>query len=111
MTVFITTIGTVLSLTLMSMFAYVLTRKDFVLTKIFTVLLIVTMLFDGGKVLKYIIYSGIYNLKDSLLVLILPRCITMMCVIIMRSYIQDNIPYVLSEAAIIDGAGEFRTFW
>lgn len=107
-TIFITTIGTVLSLTLMSMFAYVLTRKDFVLTKIFTVLLIVTMLFDGGQVSKYIIYSGIYNLKDSLLVLILPGCITTMYVIIMRSYIQSNIPYALSEAAIIDGAGEFK---
>lgn len=110
-TIFITVAGTALSLLLMSMFAYVLTRKDFMFRQVLTVMLIVTMLFDGGQVSRYIIYSSIYKLKDSIWVLILPGCVTTMNVIILRSYIQSNIPDSLSEAAMIDGAGEFRQFW
>lgn len=110
-TIFITVAGTALSLLLMSMFAYVLTRKDFMFRQVLTVMLIVTMLFDGGQVSRYIIYSSIYRLKDSIWVLILPGCVTTMNVIILRSYIQSNIPDSLSEAAMIDGAGEFRQFW
>lgn len=110
-TIFITVTGTALSLILMSMLAYVLTRKDFMFRQVLTILLIVTMLFDGGQVSRYIIYSSIYRLKDSLWVLILPGCVTTMNVIILRSYIQSNIPDSLSEAAMIDGAGEFRQFW
>lgn len=110
-TIFITVVGTALSLVLMAMFAYVLTRKDFMLRHVLSVVLIITMLFDGGQVSKYIVYSNIYQLKDSILILILPACVTAMNVIIIRSYIQSNIPDSLSEAAMIDGAGEFRQFW
>lgn len=110
-TIFITVIGTALSLILMSMFAYVLTKRNFMLRRFLTVILIITMLFDGGQVSKYIIFSSIYRMKDTIWVLILPTCITAMNVIIIRSYIQSNIPDSLSEAALIDGAGEFRTFW
>lgn len=110
-TILITVLGTALSLTLMGMFAYVLTKRNFMLRRFFTVMLIITMLFDGGQVSKYIIFSSIYKMKDTIWVLILPTCISAMNVIIIRSYIQSNIPASLSEAAMIDGAGEFRTFW
>lgn len=110
-TIFITVVGTALSLIIMGMFAYVLTRKDFMLRRALTIILIITMLFDGGQVSKYIIYSSVYKMKNTIWVLILPTCVTTMNVIIMRSYIQSNIPDSLSEAAIIDGAGDFRTFW
>lgn len=110
-TIFITVVGTALSLVVMSMYAYVLTKRNFMLRNFFAVLLIVTMLFDGGQVSKYIIYSSVYKLKNTIWVLILPTCVTAMNVIIMRSYIQSNIPESLSESAMIDGAGEFYTFW
>lgn len=50
-------------------------------------------------------------MKDTIWVLILPTCVSAMNVIIIRSYIQSNIPDSLAEAALIDGAGEFRCFW
>lgn len=49
-TIFITVVGTALSLIVMSMYAYVLSKKEFMLRRFFTVLLIITMLFDGGQV-------------------------------------------------------------
>ena len=110
-TIFITVVGTALSLIVMSMYAYVLSKKEFMLRRFFTVLLIITMLFDGGQVSKYIIFSSVYKMKDTIWVLILPTCVSAMNVIIIRSYIQSNIPDSLAEAALIDGAGEFRCFW
>lgn len=110
-TIFITVVGTALSLIVMGMFAYVLTKRVFMLRTSLTVLLIITMLFDGGQVSKYIIFSSVYKMKNTIWVLILPTCVSAMNVIIIRSYIQSNIPDSLSEAALIDGAGEFRTFW
>ena len=110
-TIIITVVGTALSLVLMSMYAYVLTKRNFGMSKFLSVLIIITMLFDGGQVSRYIIYSSIYKLKNTYSILILPGCITCMNVFIMRSYIKGNIPDSLSEAALIDGAGEFRTFW
>ena len=69
------------------------------------------MLFHGGTLSAYLIFSGVYHLKDSLLVLILPICVSTMNVIIMRTYIANSIPNELNEAAKIDGAGDYRTYF
>lgn len=108
-TIWITVAGTVWSLAIMSMFAYTLARDSFQLRKVFSIMLLITMLFSGGRAAGYIITTQIYHLKDSLWVLILPGVSTMY-VIIFRTYIQNSIPGSLIESAKIDGAGEFRTF-
>lgn len=110
-TVYITVVGTALTLVITSMYAYVLTKRNFILNRFLAVFLIITMLFNGGQVSKYIIFSSVYHMKNTFAVLIFPTCVTAMNVIIMRSFIQSNVPDSLFEAALIDGAGEFRTFW
>ncbi len=109
-TIFITVVGTLFSLAVMSMFAYALSRKCFELRNVFAVVMLITMLFSGGTLSNYIVKTRYYGLKDSIWVLILPG-ITTMYVIILRTYIQSSIPEALIDAAKIDGAGEFRTFW
>ena len=52
-----------------------------------------------------------YGLKDNIALLILPLCVSTMNVIILRTYIVNSIPGELMEAAKIDGAGEYRTFF
>ena len=52
-----------------------------------------------------------YGLKDNIALLILPLCVSTMNVIILRTYIANSIPGELMEAAKIDGAGEYRTFF
>ena len=113
MTIFITVAGTLFGLLIMSMFAYAISRKEFRLSKFLSVYLLIPMLFSGGQLSCYIIYTSpnYYNLKDSLLLLILPLCVTTMNVIILRTYIANSIPSELMEAAKIDGAGEYRTFF
>ena len=110
-TIFVTVAGTLLGLLIMSMFAYSISRKDFRLSKFLSVYLLIPMLFNGGQLSGYIIFTGYYHLKDSLLLLILPLCVSTMNVIILRTYIANSIPGELMEAAKIDGAGEYRTFF
>ena len=110
-TIFITVAGTLVGLLIMSMFAYAISRPDFRLSRFFSIYLLIPMLFSGGQLSCYIIFTTYYNLKDSLLLLILPLCVTTMNVIILRTYIANSIPAELMEAAKIDGAGEYRTFF
>ena len=110
-TIFVTVAGTLFGLLIMSMFAYSISRKDFRLSRFLSIYLLIPMLFNGGQLSGYIIFTGYYHLKDSLLLLILPLCVSTMNVIILRTYIANSIPNELMEAAKIDGAGEYRTFF
>ena len=110
-TIFVTVSGTLLGLLIMSMYAYAMSRRDFRLSKFLSIFLLIPMLFNGGQLSGYIIFTSVYHLKDSLLLLILPLCVTTMNVIILRTYIVNSIPSELMEAAKIDGAGEYRTFF
>lgn len=110
-TIFVTVFGTFLGLLVMSMFAYSISRRDFRLSRFLSIYLLIPMLFNGGQLSGYIIFTTYYGLKDSLWLLILPLCVTTMNVIILRTYIVNSIPQELMEAARIDGAGEYRTFF
>lgn len=110
-TIFVTVVGTLLGLFVMSMFAYSISRKGFRLAKFLSIYLLIPMLFNGGQLSGYIVFTNWYGLKESLLLLILPLSVTTMNVIILRTYIVNSIPGELMEAAKIDGAGEYRTFF
>ena len=110
-TIFVTVAGTALGLLIMSMYAYAISRRGFRLSRFLSVYLLIPMLFNGGQLSGYIVFTSYYHLKDSLLLLILPLCVTTMNVIILRTYIANSIPYELMEAATIDGAGDYRTFF
>lgn len=110
-TIFVTLAGTFLGLLVMSMFAYSISRKGFRLSKFLSIYLLIPMLFNGGQLSGYVVFTSYYGLKDSLWLLILPLCVSTMNVIILRTYIANSIPNELMEAAKIDGAGEYRTFF
>ena len=110
-TIFVTLVGTTFGLLVMSMFAYSISRKGFRLARFLSIYLLIPMLFNGGQLSGYIVFTNWYHLKDSLLLLILPLSVTTMNVIILRTYIANSIPDELMEAAKIDGAGEYRTFF
>ena len=110
-TIGITVIGTFLGLLIMSMYAYSISRPGFRLAGFLSIFVLIPMLFNGGQLAGYIVFTNWYGLKDSLLLLVLPLCVTTMNVIILRTYIVNSIPGELMEAAKIDGAGEYRTFF
>lgn len=110
-TIFITVVGTFLGLLIMSMYAYSISRPGFKLAKFLAIFVLIPMLFNGGQLAGFVVFTTWYGLLDSLLLLILPLCVTTMNVIILRTYIANSIPGELMEAATIDGAGDYRTFF
>ncbi len=107
----ITVVGTGLSVILMALYAYPISRQDYPFRTFFTFFLFFTMLFNGGVVSKYIVFTQALGLLDSYSALLLPLLIIPFNVIIMRTFFQATIHPALIESARIDGAGEFRIFF
>jgi putative aldouronate transport system permease protein len=110
-TIFYTITGTIMSLTVMSMFAFVLAQQKFRFRTIYTFILFFTMLFSGGLVPSYIINVRYLHLKDTVWIFLLPSLVSAYNVIILRTFIQTTIPDSLFEAAKIDGASNFTVFF
>lgn len=110
-TLYETLVGSLLTVFITSMFAYVLSQGDFKLNKFLSKFVVFTTLFSGGMLGAYLINTNIYGLKNNLLILILPTCVTAWNTIVMRTFVRSNVPQSLIEAAAIDGAGEIYTFF
>lgn len=110
-TLSVTLIGAVVGLLITSLYAYPISRRDFPLRNGFSFFVFFTILFGGGLVPWYMVYTNILDVKDSILGLILPGLLMNgFNVLIMRTFFQ-NILSALNESATIDGAGEFRIWW
>lgn len=110
LSIMITILGTLCSVAIISMFAYVISRKDFRYRNIFSFVVFFTMIFNGGLVPWYMVYTNFLHINDTLLAYIVPSLVNAWYVMIMRTFFQTNVPDSLIESAKIDGAGEFRIF-
>lgn len=106
--VFITVVGTLLSVFFTAMTAYVLTRKDLVGKTPIMVFLIIFMIFEPGLIQEYLLVRDI-NLLDSLWSMVFYRMVNVFYLVIMMRFIED-IPDSLVEAARIDGASHLKLF-
>ncbi|MFD0672254.1 carbohydrate ABC transporter permease [Cohnella sp. GCM10027633] len=109
--IFVTLVGTVIALTMMSLYAYPISRRDFKHRNVFSFIMFFTILFNGGLVPFYLMYSNIIDLKDTAFVLMLPMFVQGFFVLLIRTFFSNSIPTELLESCKIDGAGEMRTFW
>jgi putative aldouronate transport system permease protein len=105
----VTASGTITGLFLISMTAYVIGRKDVKYRNKISFYFYFVTIFNGGLVSTYIAIVKYYNLKNSLLALILPLLMNAFYLIVMRSFLS-SIPDSLGESAKIDGAGDFAIF-
>lgn len=109
LSVLVTIIGTACSILMTVMFAYPISRKELPHRNLFSFLVFFTMLFNGGLVPTYMMYTQIFHIKNTIWALIIPSLLmNAFYIIMMRSFFVSNIPDSLIEAARIDGAGEFR---
>lgn len=108
----VTTVGTIVGLAISILYAYALSKPHFPGKTFFSIYLLFTMLFNGGLVPTYIMYTRYLCVKNTVWALIIPSLLmNAFNVILIRSYLQNNIPPSLTEAALIDGAGEFTILW
>lgn len=107
-TVLMTSVGTLLSLAIAPMMAYVLSRRDYSKRRVMTFIVFFTMLFNGGLVPQYLMWTQIFGIKNTLAALLFPNLLfNGFYVLLMKSYFTMNIHPALIEAAKIDGAHEF----
>jgi putative aldouronate transport system permease protein len=101
--VMMTAIFTVLSLFVTICAAYPLSRKRLKGRGILSVMLMFTMYFSAGLIPSYLLMKDL-NLLDTMWVLILPLMFSPYNMLIMKSFLQSNIPDSLEESAFLDGA-------
>ena len=110
-TVLATLVGTLVSVTITSMMSFGLANRSLPGRRVITFLVFFTMLFNGGLVPSYIMWTG-FHVVDTVWAYILPFLLANgFSIILIRTYFEANVPGELYESAKIDGAGYFRIFW
>ncbi|WP_074889949.1 carbohydrate ABC transporter permease [Butyrivibrio proteoclasticus] len=107
----LTLIGTALALSITTLLAYALSKPDLPFRSVLLFLVFFTLLFNGGLVPTYIVYSNMLNIKNSFWALLVPGLLMNgFNVMLMKSYFCSSIPTEILDAAYIDGASEYKTF-
>jgi multiple sugar transport system permease protein/putative aldouronate transport system permease protein len=106
--IFITGVGTALSLIVTTLLAWALSRKGTVGNRAMLLILLFSMLFSPGLMPSFLVVKQ-FGLIDSLWSLIVPTMLSAFNVIVVRSFFV-SLPAELTDAAKIDGAGEFAIF-
>jgi len=103
---FVTVVGTGLSLLVTTMGAYALSRKDLPFRKFLFYFIVVTMYFGGGLIPWYLVMKAL-GFVDSVWVMIVPPLVNTFYLILMRNYFE-TIPEDLEASAKIDGANDVQ---
>lgn len=108
MSVAVTVIGTIISIALNTSMGYVVSRRTFKLKQLYTWLLFIPMVFNGGMLASYVVVNNILKLNNNIWALILPLACSAFSVTICRTFFRTTMPDSIIESAKIDGAGQFR---
>ena len=106
-TLTVTILGTLLSVFLLIITAYPLSKKELRGNKLVMGMILFTMFFSGGLLPDYILMRTL-KLQNTIGALILPECISAFNLILMKNFIRTSIPPSLEEAATVDGANDLR---
>ncbi len=108
----VTGLGTGISLVLTTMLAYAISRPALPGRNVLTFFVFFTMLFNGGLVPTYLMYTGTFHIKDTLWALLIPNLLVRgYYIMLMRSFFITSLPEEVLEAAAIDGASDFKIFY
>lgn len=106
-----TAVGTSLSVLLTTSIAYPMARRCFKYRNVLSFFVYFTMLFNGGLVPQYIMWTTFFHIRDTYAALIFPNLLmTAFNVFLVRNYYTNSLPEELYEAAQLDGASEFGIF-
>ena len=108
-TVYITIMGTAVSMIMTVTMAYALAHEELRGRKIIMFMVIFSMQFSGGMIPTFILVRAL-GMLDSFSALIIPSAIAAFNLIIMKNAFQQ-IPKELGESARIDGATDLRIMW
>lgn len=104
-----TVFGTLISLAVNAVLAFVISRKRFLFKKSFSLFWVITMYVNGGLIPTFIVFQKLH-LTNNFLVYIIPGAASTFNMLVIRNY-MNGIPDSLEESAQIDGAGYFKIFY
>lgn len=111
-TIFVTLVGTCISVIITTMISYTLTIPDLPGRNVISFLILFTMLFSGGLVPSYMMWCNVFHIKNTIWALLIPNLLcSSFHIMITRSYFQNNIPKEILESARMDGMSEFGIFF
>ncbi|MFA9557669.1 carbohydrate ABC transporter permease [Evansella sp. AB-rgal1] len=105
-TVYVTVVGTLLSMLFTVLTAFPLSRRDFMLRKPIMFAIVITMIFNAPMIPFFLTVREL-GLMNSLWALIIPALISTFNMIIVRTFFM-GVPSGLDDAAKIDGCNDFR---
>ncbi|WP_309119948.1 carbohydrate ABC transporter permease [Paenibacillus sp.] len=105
--VYYTVVGTFVNVLLTVLIAYPLSRRTFYGRNLIMMLLVFTMLFDGGIIPFYLLVKDL-GMIDSRWALIVPGALAVFQVIIAKTFFQSSLPEEIWEAASLDGCSDIR---
>ena len=103
------TAGTTLNVTLTILAGYALSKSNLPGKKAITVFFLLTMFFSGGMIPSFLLVRNL-RLLNTRWAIILPGAISTWNMLVTRAFMLNNVPQDLSDAAVVDGASEFRFF-
>ncbi|WP_391557120.1 carbohydrate ABC transporter permease [Robertmurraya sp.] len=110
--IFVTVVGTTISLIITAMIAYPIARKDFKYRNVLAFIVFFTMLFSGGVVPTYIMWTKVFAIQNTIAALIFPNyLLSAFNVFLVVNFFRNNVPVSLIESAQIDGASEMKIFF
>ena len=101
-TIVYTFLGTIIQLVLQFSLAYPLSRQDFKGKTFVNLFIALPMFISGGMIPTYLVVKEL-NMLNTMWAIIIPGCVGLYNVIIIRTYLSTSIPYELTEAATVDG--------
>lgn len=107
---FITIVGTALSLTTTAALAWVIARRLPLVSRPLTIFAYLPLLFTGGLVPLYLLVTQYLHLQNSWFSVILPAMMSPFLVFVAVSFFRQ-LPEEILDSARIDGAGELRIFF
>lgn len=111
-TILITVVGTFVGLLISALLAYPLSRQDMPIRGMLSFVVFFTLLFNGGLVPSYLVFTEVFHMKNTLLALIIPGLLTNgFFILLIRTFFSTSIPVQIIESAYIDGASEFKIFY
>ena len=105
-----TVITTLLNLLFTSMLAFALSRREYILRKLITLAVVLTMYVNAGLIPNFLLIHRTLRLSKTFWVYIIPTMFSCFNMIVIRTYIL-GLPEALAESARIDGANDLRIFW
>lgn len=108
--VYLTVVGTAISVCVTLMCAYPLSRQQLPGRKFAMFFFTFTMFFGGGMIPTYILIRDLHMI-NTYWALMIPGALSVYNMIIVRTYMQTNVPAELLEATRIDGGDDFQFFF